>query len=626
MKVTIENLKDQYEISRSLFEPSEIEAIEVRDMFTNRQFTDAQIAELGLRGQPAETFNIVALFTRAMTGFLDTVANDVQVKARTMQSEVVSHIVNDGVQYIMERNNFDRIKKKMQLDGMLSGLMCVYHNVVETGETDQYGRPIYDIQIEHIPSWQVFYDPLSKKEDKSDARWQGRFMWMSEEEVIATFGKKKFKKLEDYYNYLDDTKAEFETQYRERFTGKYKIHDNYLITHTVMKDGDKTWSVMWADETILSKKEITYKKVRFPYRIVNMNDNTDRTEHYGIFREVVESQKAINQALIQIQMLVNTSRAFIEGNAVEDSETFKEEFNRINSVITVKYLEGIKIEDMSKDVLQQYAIIDKAFSRIQQVLGVNDSFLGQAYASDSGRKVQIQKNQSVGMLQYVTTKVQHAIQMIGEDVTGLMQQYMTASQVIRVSDKITGDRYISMNQPLTQPTGQMDPQTGMPQMAPVMVPSEDPASGDLVYDATGALVMEPLDDPDTSIKFSDVEVKVESVSYNDSDERNQLLMETMVNGPAGQFLQAADPAGYATIVGLTVKDFGAKYSGAIADVFMETAMKIGQGQLTPALQQIMSGTGNNPAAMGQLGGSGQATASSGQIPKPGREGGPNGSV
>lgn len=619
-KPTIQELKDSYEISRTVFGNSIEEANEVYDMFTNRQFTDAQLAALQLRGQPAETFNIIALFSRAINGFLDKVANDIQVKPRTYRSENVAHVVNDGVRYITERNSFDSVKKKFQLDGMLSGLMVTYTDVKDTGKTDDYGRPIYDITIEHIPSWQMAIDPMAKKDDYSDAKNTSRFRWLSEEDIEDLFGSRAVEKLQAYYNFLERDESEFEKEYGDRFTGKYKVHNNYLVVHTITKKKGKIWSTMWADEVILSQKEITFKEVANPYTITKMNDISPVTEYYGIFREVVESQKAINQALVQIQLLVNTSRAFVEDGAVEDNETFKEEFSRVNSVISVKYLTGIRLEDMSKDVLQQYTIIDKAFQRIQQVLGVNDSFLGQAYASDSGRKVQIQQNSSVGMLQYVTAKVQKHIELVGKDLVNLMKQYKTATEILRVTDPVTGDRYVMMNQPLTQPTGQVDPNTGIPIEEPIYVEAIDPENNDLMYDKHGNLVMVPLNDPDSGISYSDVDIIVESVSYNNAEEKNQLLLETVVNGPAGQFLMQTNPAGYSTMLGMTAKESGAKYGAAIGDIFMSTARGISNGELDPSIAIF---NGNGGMMGGALGGAnGQPTANAGQIPKPGREGGP----
>ncbi len=98
-------------------------------------------------------------------------------------------------------------------------------------------------------------------------------------------------------------------------------------------------------------------------------------------------------------------KAFVEEGAVENLATFTDQFNRVNAVIQVTSLAGIKVENLTREVLDQYTIIDKAMDRIQRVLSINDSFLGMAYASDSGSKVKLQQNQSIIALSYFTNRL-----------------------------------------------------------------------------------------------------------------------------------------------------------------------------------------------------------------------------
>jgi hypothetical protein len=351
-----------------------------------------------------------------------------------------------------------------------------------------------------------------------------------------------------------------------------------------------------------------------------MNDQLDMDEFYGPFREVIESQKAINQALIQIQLLINTSKAFVEDGAVEDLDKFKEAFSRVNSIVEVSDLAGVKVEDMSRDILNQYAAIDKALERIKLVLGVNDSFLGNAYASDSGRKVQIQANHSAGMLSYLTSKVEIFMHRVGRQLVGLSKQFISAEQVIRASDHFVGERYFKINEPVMEPV--IDPHTGMPivdprsgQMAmqPVMEPLIDPDTGDFVIDeVTGAIALAPLGDPSSTLSYADVDIKVESVSEANTEERDQLLMETVINGPLGQALLQMNPAGYMMASSLALRNYGAKYSNVLSDIFKQTALMVSNGQLDPSL--AMAG-GNMQAIMGgAMGGSTGNSQNSPQSP------------
>jgi len=603
-------LKETLQYSMDTFEPSQREAQEARDMLTNRHYTSEQIAVLNSRGQPVETFNIVLMMTRALMGYLGKVQNTPEIKSRNIDSIDVATALNDYMKYVLDNNDFDSIRRKILLDGLTSGMMVAYMDVIKTGERDQYGRDIHEIKINYAPSYQVALDPMSKLEDHSDSRFLHRWKWISGDNFKQLYGTQKFKRATENRNFVDRPEADKDL-YTNTFgySGVYRAHDKYLVVHTIVREqnGDY-YSVQWHDGIILLRQKITFKNVKNPYIVVKVNDQLDIDEFYGPFREVIESQKAINQALIQIQLLINTSKAFIEDGAVDDVDKFKESFSRVNSVVEVADLSGVKIEDMSRDILNQYTAIDKALQRIQLVLGVNDSFLGNAFASDSGRKVQIQANHSAGMLSYITGKVEVMMKRIGKQTVDLAKQFISAEQVIRTTDHFIGDRYFIINEPVMEPV--IDPNTGQPIVddagqlvtQPVMEPVVDPDTGDfIINEQTGAIALAPLGDPSSTLSYADVDIKVESVAQDNTAEKDQLMLETVVNGPMGQALLQMNPAGYMMASSLSLRNYGAKYSNVLSDIFKQTSMMVSQGQLDPSL--AMAG-GNMQAIMGgAMGGS-----------------------
>lgn len=588
MRVTIENLKDTFKIGYETYEPSRKEAFEVVQMYHNNHYTKDQLATLGNRGQPAETFNIVKLYTRNLVGYFSTVINDIQIKPRTTEDITTAALLNDTVSYILEQNDFERIKEKMQIDAMLVGLQCCYVDVVETDKTDDYGRKIYDIELEHVPASQIVIDPMSIKEDYSDARFIHRFKWMSEERVRDTFGKYKTDKLVADYNHLEIPEGDFRYTYTDNFHGKYKHYNNYLVVHSIMIDEKgKSWSVFWCGDIILDKKEITYKEVKFPYLVVKTND-TEFSEYYGIYREVKETQKAIDQAILQIQQLANTNKVMVETNAVEDIDEFTTVFNRVNSVVEVLNLNGIRVENLSGDIINQYNIINNALDRIQRLLGINDSFLGMASASDSGRKVKLQQNASLVALRYMTTKMEFAFKRLGQNMIGLIKQYYRAEQSIRITDPIVGDRWIQINQPIIVPTGRMLP-GGIPHVEPIYTEAIDPATQEPIETEEGEVVVVPVNQRETDIQFTDADVKVETVSYNDTDDADRILLESMIQGQSGQFLLHSNPAAYSRVAGLAVRQMKSRYSNTIAEIYDQTAQMLQPQAPTQDPRAMMSG-------------------------------------
>lgn len=593
MKAIIEDLYDSFQIGYEAYKESSEEANEIWNQYHNRQYTEAQKALLVNRGQPAETFNVIKIFARMMVGYYSTVVNTVTANPVHERDIYTASILNEIINHIFRTNNFVSLGDKIKLSGIISGLMISYVNVKDTGEKDEFNRPVNKIVIEHVPDTEVVLDPLSRQDDYSDARFIHRFKWMSEESVIKLFGQSKLSELDSYFNHLNIDEAEFAYSYNGEFTGRYRIFDNYLIVHTIITDdNDKTWSVFWCDKVILEKKEVTHKEVKFPYRVQKIHAS-NKTEFYGIFREVSETQKAINQAILKIQLMVNTQKALVEVGAVENINDFTSAFNRVNGVIEVNSIKGIKIENLAREVLDQYTIVDKAFDRIQRTLNINDSFLGMAFASDSGRKVKLQQNATVTALRYLTVQIETFYRLLGWDVANLVKQYYTAHQALRVNDATTGNKWVEINRPLVLSSGEVDEQTGQPVMQFVYEEVLDPATGEVMTDDKGNILVAPIPEAETEIAFTDIDIEITSTAFNDEDEKNQLMLETMLSGNIGSLLSQINPSGFFKAASLSIKTMKTRHSPDISMILDQTAQML---QQTPEAEeeasQIAQGEGS----------------------------------
>lgn len=614
MKPIIEDLQDTFKISYEAFEESRNESDEVWNLYHNRHYTRDQLAVLANRGQPAETFNVIKMFSRMLVGYYSTVVNTAVVKPRWPRDVTTACVLNDIIDYTFNDNRINTVEgDKIKLGAMVSGLLVSFVDVVETDEKDEFGRTVNRIVISHVPDSEVLLDPMSRADDYSDARWLHRYKWMPKEAMERLFGKEAVSKLEEYYNFTEAKEADFEWMYKDRFVGKYRVHNNYLVVHTVMDDEDgKRWSIFWNDEVILKKEEITFKEVRWPYRVERIH-SSDKTEYYGIFHEVIQSQHALNQAVLKIQLLVNSNKCFVEDGAVANLADFETAYNRVTGVIPVLKLGGIQDKQSSIDVQQQYVIIDQALGRIKQVLGINDSFLGMAFASDSGRKVKLQQNATIMSLRYITARIESFYELLAYDVAKLSQQYYKAHQVLSITDELTGDRWVELNQPIMEFTGQIDPMTGQPQQRPVLLPEVNPANGDFVEDANGNIVLAPVATEESDFEFTKFEIRIDSSAYNDDDERSQLLVETVMSGAIGQMMMQVNPAGFFKMASLSIRNMKSRYSPEIADALNQTAMMLGAN---PAMNQQIAQVNQGS----QQGFASQPQSETLGIPTPGQQG------
>lgn len=583
METTIEALQDSFRISFNAYEDSRIEAEEVINLYHNRQYSDDQLATLENRGQPAETFNVIKLFANMLLGYYSTVVNTVTVSPRQYNDILNASLLNDVFDYTMRDSDFETEGDKIKLDGLLAGLMCVYEEVVDTKEKDQFGRIIRETRLSHVPQAEIALDPMSRLENYSDAGYIHRWKWVSEDKLKEMFKKKKnqIEQLEAYENHLNIDDSEFERTFGTQFQGIYKRYNNYLLVHSVVIDKDeRRWSIYWCADTELDRQEITFKEVKFPYRVQKIHVS-DRVEYYGMFRECIESQKAINQAILKIQLMANTQKALVEKGGVEDIDSFTDMFNRVNAIIPVLSLKKIKIENLTKEVVDQYTIVDRALTRIQRVLGINDSFLGMAFASDSGRKVKLQQNQTTMSLRPLTVRFQQFYRLLGWDVCNLIKQYYTAYQVLRITDETIGSRWSELNKPMTIWTGKFD-QAGQPIMDMVWEEVLDPASGKPMKDDEGNLIIAPVPTAETEVAFTKFDIEIDSVAYNDEDEKNQLMLENVLQGNIGSMLSSINPAGFLQAAALAIRSMKTKHSLDISDILMQTAQGVSQqGNVVP---------------------------------------------
>lgn len=577
MENTIDDLKMSFQISYDAYALSRARAQEVIKLFHNRQYTASQMATLRSRGAPAETFNIVKLFARVLLGYYSTVVNSVQASPTHPRDAVVASLANDIVEHTLRVNQFETEGDNCKLDLLLAGLACAKRTPEPTGLKDEFGRPINQIKLSYVPQEQVLPDPMSTKADYSDARFLHRYKWITSDTLAELIKDTKWT-LDDFdseHNHTVAPEADFSVGGQSGgFQGYYQGMGSYLLVETVLRDSEGVrWETLWIDEIMIHTEEITYQEVEFPYRLQKLYETQD-AEYYGIFEDVIESQHAINQALVKLQQMVNTQKVFYEKKAVKNAAKFRSQINRINAIIEVEDLQGIKVETLSQNAIEQYQAIDRALERVKMVLGVTDSFLGMAFASDSGRKVKLQQNATAMALRHVTVRIEQFYRLLGWDIINLAKQFYYASMILRLTDKLTGDRWVNVNQPLKR-VRSIDA-NGQPVEEKVYEEVIDPKTGEPMVNEDGQLVLAPVPRAETALAFTDMDVSMDSVSYNDEDEKTQLLMEQVLSGPMGQSLQAISPGHYMRVVSLIMKTTKTRYSGQIADIFEDVAMMMNQ--------------------------------------------------
>jgi len=602
----LETAQSWFQQAADAWEASHNEAELVLRLYDDNQYTEEQIMELREEGRPIETYNVIKKYTRNLVGYLSTVVTDINIKPTSYNSIEQAKVRDSTVQYILRRNNWESMQDDIVSRSALTGLLAIKYTPKDTGKLDVAGRKIIDIDLNLIDSRRILPDPLDNTYGYTNSRYTHEWKWLPEEEMYRLFGKRKVRKLLANGDInIDMPLANFEYNYIGLDDGKFKRHNHYLVVRTVMWHKGKHYDLYWCGNHELHRSEINYE----PYRCIRLHKGTKEPEFYGVFREVIGSQQAINQAVLQIQLLVNSDKVFVDENVVDNIAEFTRLYNRVNAVIGLPDLEGYRIENFNNDIINQYHIIDSAIQRIQALLGINDSFLGLAAASDSGRKVQLQQNSSVVALRYFTKHIEHIYRAIGEDLVKLSRQYMTAHRIMRLQTDMGKDTWVEINKPFYMPRPQLDYKNRI--VYDIVTSPEIDKDKDFVLDADGNIVHNVVNEPDTDITTEiDVDIEVKTSAYGETEEVQRVVLESMMNGNPGVMLQQFSPARYAKLIEIYVKSLKSEYSPELVELFQGVQedlggvpdrdprdTDVGQGQ---GLQQgnISANTGALTQAMG----------------------------
>lgn len=592
-KPDIEKLKDYVRSSLRVYQDSRNQSDTAYDYFNGYQFNTEDLEALAVDGIPALNYNVIRAIVEHLTGYYSNITSSVSVKARNQTEDIpIARILNLFINFIMEKSNMGTMGGDIVRDGLISGLMCAYTELVDTDEVDQFGVPIYDIKISHVPSGQILLDPGSQSRDYSDAEFITRGRWLPKNFVKNDL----FRHVRGIDKIIDDldTTTDFEfgdrlmsydRMYRSSHVNSFSTEGEdgvMLIMHTVSKSKDSYWSTYWSGEQIIEQKEITHKEVTFPYRVMKLC-NSERREYYGMIKDIMGHQDAIRDNMNSLHRMLHGTRWVVgkQNGGVEDLDKLAQDASTKTGILQVEDINQIREIDNKANIEQVRAAIADLINQCYEMYGINKSFRGQADAEASGRRVKLESQSTVTALEPYTALIRLLIELIAKDVVGLIKQYYRANQVINLSDEATTEKWLTLNQPLR------DPETG----DIIFQPYLDPDTGEHATDKDNNLIWVPVFTQDSEIYFTDVDIKIKPVNHNNDVEDNQLFNEVVLGGPFGQMLAQLDPVGLAELQKMSVEWSQSKFSAEASRIMERAIARYQQGQNQPAALQQQLGQG-----------------------------------
>lgn len=149
-----------------------------------KQWSADSLSELDAEKRPALSFNKVAPTINFICGLQQEREVDYRFFPRGTEDEQLGRILTSQVKYVMDRSGGIHEEAKQFRQGGIGGW-----STLEVGHSYDYTDDFMegDVTMTELPMNSVYVDPLARRYDKCDARYQGKLMWYSTDQAAKAW-------------------------------------------------------------------------------------------------------------------------------------------------------------------------------------------------------------------------------------------------------------------------------------------------------------------------------------------------------------------------------------------------------------------------------------------------------
>lgn len=176
---------------------------------------------------------------------------------------------------------------------------------------------------------------------------------------------------------------------------------------------------------------------------------------YGVIRRIRDIQNDLNKRASKANHLLNTNQIVMDEGAVDDIEVARDEADRPDGVIVKKNGKAFEIRrdgDMTAGQIQLMTLDTQA---IQRQSGVSDENLGRQTNAVSGEAIKARQLQGSVVTTEPFDNLRLAVQLQGEKMLSLAEQFLTEQKVVRITGAGPGKEFdwLRVNMPEQQADG-----------------------------------------------------------------------------------------------------------------------------------------------------------------------------
>lgn len=446
----LQKLKLQVEEARFHSKKSKETAKKITNYIKGDQLPQEVKEILAGREQPEMWENIFKKIDAKISGLKITSRQEIQAYGRQKGTDrIQANLITNILKTTMDSTEWWANKKRADASLRTSAVSIVEVKVKNTAERDILGKKVKEIRYHHIPTSQCYIDPFAINPDYSDMRYFHRERLLDIEGLYKHFPKEKVDKLRAY---TQEASSEYSNQSTSQYSKRALIYYSWYKEWDNRKKRDVIYYAVWSDEVILETKESPYHIARFPISIRRMDeiDHDEPWDTRGLYYNLLPIQDRINNCHLRAIHMMGTNKMLFESDAVDDAETFIEEYSQDSAVVEVKAgaLSSNKIKDIKQynEIASLRNEIADLRHQAEELVGLNNEILGSAVNRLSGAAIENRQNAGlVGLQDFIDTSAEQDKD-LAEISLGLIQQYFTAEQVYKISDKKEADAYFIANE------------------------------------------------------------------------------------------------------------------------------------------------------------------------------------
>lgn len=446
-KVDLPRYRRMFERWRDLTLEARKEQLIDDNYYHGRQLTADEERILADRGQPRIIINRVRAAINGILGVVERGRSEPRAYPRAPGDDDAADVATDVLRYIGDHNRFHKLKMRVFRDMLVPGTAAALVTVNNDLE----------VVIQRIRFEEFFFDPASREEDFSDARYTGIAKWIYADDLAARYpnDREAINSCVEGAVLFDDATAD-----RPRDIVWTDRRERRLMVVEVYHREDGWKRCVFYQQGVLDYGDSPYLDDKGrpcnPIEAVSAYVDQDNNR-IGAVRDMRGPQDEINKRRSKLLHLINTAQVQMvdQYGSQYSKEEAREEAAKPNGVIPPGW-QRIPTSDMASG---QAGLLQEAKNEIER-LGPNPAVVGRDSAGASGRALQARTQAGLIELAILYGELEDWELRVWRQCWARARQYWRAPQWIRVTDDEEAPKYVGLNMPKGPPRAMHDPATG----------------------------------------------------------------------------------------------------------------------------------------------------------------------